>query len=310
MTVRKQVSKLGSRGNAMKKDFTTFVLAWALVLSVQAIAQQANDGAVSATLAAPSAFLPSPGQTLSYRFSDTLITPKETKSEAGTLTLTAVTGNEIKATVAIDNKAPRSFSLHEDQTGALQASTPPSATPRHSRQSAPGDAEQALLLRLSLAAQIGARPGEEMSIPVLLNVPWASSPVNPTLYVKPTTEDAFTADATDSTTINPPQKGRPHILRSVAISAGAGILAGQIGGTAGSVIRPIVTVGSILIASRSRSGPQPTEVTLHITGQLADGRLQRLSGNQKYSVAQKEHSRISSENWQLLAQSAPQKADL
>ena len=99
-------------------------------------------------------------------------------------------------------------------------------------------------------------------------------------------------------------------MRSVAVSAGAGILAGQIGGTAGSVIRPMVTVGSILIATRSRSGPQPTDVTLHITGQLADGHLQRLSGNQEYSVAQKEHSRIYSENWQFLAQSVPEKADL
>jgi hypothetical protein len=224
-----------------------------------------------------------------------------------------VGGSEIEATVAIDNKPPRSFSLHVDQTGALQSTAgmdPPSAAPHHNRQTAPGAAEQAFLGRLSLAAQIGARPGEEMSIPVLLNVPWASGPVNPTLYVKPTAPDAFTGDASDTTTINPPQSGRPHILRSVAISAGVGVLAGQIGGTAGSVIRPIVTVGSILIAARSRSGPQPTDVSLHITGQLANGHLQRISGNQESSVAQKERSRISREQWQLLAQSAPEKADL
>jgi hypothetical protein len=233
-----------------------------------------------------------------YRFSDTVVTPKESKSEAGTLTLTAVTAHEINATVAIDNKPPRNFALHVDQAGALSTTS----------RSAPSTAEQALLLRLSLAAQIGAHPGEETSIPVLLNVPWARGPVNPTLSIKSTSPDAFVGEASDTTTTNPPQNARPHILRSVAISAGAGILAGQIGGTAGSVIRPVVTVGSILIATRSRSGPQPTDVTLHITGQLADGRMQRLSGNQEYSMPAKEHSRISSENWQFLA--VPEKASL
>lgn len=284
----------------MKRDLTTFMLAWALVISVQASAQKRTQGSAGDILPPPSAFLPPIGQIAHYRFTDTLTTPKESKSEAGTLTLTAVTAHEIKATVAIDNKSPRDFALHVDQAGAL------STTP----QSAPSAAERALLLRLSLAAQIGAHPGEEMSIPVLLNVPWASGPVNPTLYVKSTAPDAFVGDASDTTTINPPQNARPHILRSVAISAGVGILAGQIGGTAGSVIRPIVTVGSILIATRSRSGPQPTDVTLHITGQLADGRLQRLSGNQEYSVPRKEHSRTFSEKWQFLAQSVPQKSGL
>jgi hypothetical protein len=75
----------------------------------------------------------------SYRrpaFSDTVITPKESKSEAGTLTLTAVTAHEIKATVAIDNKAPRNFALHVDQAGALSTTS----------QNAPSTAEQALLL--------------------------------------------------------------------------------------------------------------------------------------------------------------------
>jgi hypothetical protein len=297
----------------MKRDLTTFLLAWALVIAVQAIAQPRNDGAPPVTAAPPSAFLPSLGETVHYRFTDTLVTPKESKNEAGTLTLTGVTGNEVRATVAIDNQTARSFALHVDQTGALQPTggvDSPSTTPRHKGQNTLGATEQAFLRRLSLAAQIGAHPGEEMSIPVLLNVPWASAPVNPTLDVKPTTPDAFTADARDTTTVNPPQNGGTHILRRVAISVGAGILAGQIGGTTGNVIRPIVTVGSILITTHTRSGPQPTDVTLHISGQLADGRLQRLSGNQEYSVAQKEHSKVFSENWQFVAQSVPENASL
>jgi hypothetical protein len=289
----------------MKRDLIIFMLAWALVISVQAMAQKHTEGATEEPLPPSSAFLPPVGQSVHYRFSDTLTTPKESKSEAGTLTLTAVTGNEIKATVAIDNKAPRNFTLHVDQTGALRPAVeldPPSAATRHNGQSAPSAAERTFLLRLSLAAQIGAHPGEEISIPVLLNVPWASGPVNPTLNIKSTAPDAFIGDASDTTSINPPQNARPHLLRSLAISTGAGIAAGEIGGTTGRIIRPIVTVGSILIATRSRPGPQPTDVTLHIAGQLADGRLQRLSGNQQYSVAQKEHSRIASDQWQLVAQ--------
>jgi hypothetical protein len=293
------------RDSAMKKDLTIFMLAWALGISVQALAQKQTP--VEDPFPPPSAFLPPVGQIVHYRFTDTLTTPKESKSETGTLTLTAVTAHEIKATVALDNKAPRNFALHVDQTGALQPSPgldppSPSSTPRRNGQSTPSTAEQAFLLRLSVASQIGAHPGEDVSIPVLLNVPWASGPVNPTLYVKSTAPDAFTGDASDTTTINPPQNARPHILRSVAISTGVGIAAGEIGGTTGRIIRPLVTVSSILIATRSHSGPQPTDVTLHITGQLSRGRLQTLSGKQEYTVAAKEHSRVFSDQWQLVAQ--------
>jgi hypothetical protein len=173
------ITNRATGGNTMKRDLTTFMLAWALVISVQAIAQKQTDGSAQDTLPPPSAFLPPVGQIVRYRFTDTTITPKESKSDTGTLTLTAVTAHEIKATVAIDNKPPRNFALHVDHAGAL------STTP----QSAPSPGEQALLLRLSLAAQIGAHPGEETSIPVLLNVPWASGPVNPTLYVKSTAKE-------------------------------------------------------------------------------------------------------------------------
>jgi hypothetical protein len=203
----------------MKRDAILFILTWVVILSVQAMAQQQAEGA--APLAPVSAFLPPLGQTVHYRFSDTIVTPKESRSEAGTLTLTAVGGNEIKATLAIGEKAPRSFAFQVDPTGALQPAAeldPPSDKPHRSGKSEPSAREQAFLLRLSLAARIGAHPGEEMSMPVLLNVPWASGPVNPILYVKPTTPDAFVGEATDTTTTNPPQQGRAHIFRRIAIS--------------------------------------------------------------------------------------------
>ena len=180
----------------MKRDAILFILTWVVILSVQAMAQQQAEGA--APLAPVSAFLPPLGQTVHYRFSDTIVTPKESRSEAGTLTLTAVGGNEIKATLAIGEKAPRSFAFQVDPTGALQPAAeldPPSDKPHRSGKSEPSAREQAFLLRLSLAARIGAHPGEEMSMPVLLNVPWASGPVNPILYVKPTTPDAFVGEA-------------------------------------------------------------------------------------------------------------------
>lgn len=292
----------------MKTSLTILTLGWAwtLIMPLHTIAEQPVDGTAAGELARPSAFLPQAGQTLHYRFSDTFTTPKESKNETGTLTLTAVSKNEITAMVAVDNKAPRNLALQVDRTGALQPadeSDPSSAKTRHNGQSEPSASEQALLFRLSLAARIGADAGEEAPIPVLLNVPWARGPVNPTLYFKSTASGEFTAEASDTTSINPPQTGRPHILRSVAISTGAGILAGEIGGTTGKVIRPMVTAGSIFIASRhARFGPQPTEVTLHITGQLSDGRLQRLSASQEYTVvAQKQH-RSFSDQWQIVAQ--------
>jgi len=154
--------------------------------------------------------------------------------------------------------------------------------------------------QLSLAARVGEYPGEEMSFPVLLDVPWASSPVNPILYVKPTAPDAFVATAEDTTSINPPQPVRPQILRSVAIGMGAGALAGAIGGTAGRFVGPIVTVVSI--ATRPHSGPQSADVTLHLKGQLANGRLRTLSCNREYTVHANKHPRTFNDQWSLVAE--------
>jgi hypothetical protein len=65
----------------MKKDLTTFLLAWAIVISVRAMAQKQTEGSAGDTLPPPSAFVPPAGQMVRYRFSDTVITPKESTSD-------------------------------------------------------------------------------------------------------------------------------------------------------------------------------------------------------------------------------------
>lgn len=262
--------------------------------------------AAAAADAPPSAFLPSIGQTTHYRFSDTLKTPSGTKSLSGTLILTRLASDEVQVTIATEGKGARKFDLHVDETGALRQSTGSESVaqadnvkPPNGRRSEPSLAEQELIRRFSLVARIGAHPGEEVSFPVVLDVPWASGPVDPLLAVTPDTPDTFTAEASQETTINPPSKGRQHILRSVLISVGVGVAASQIGGTVGRVVGPVVSIGSLIIASRTHSGAQPTDVKLHITGKVADSRLQEVSGVQEYAVHAGKHSRTFSDTWSL-----------
>lgn len=294
----------------MIRRLSACTLGWALMLatSAQAIAQQPSDGAATSPASPPSAFMPAAGQTARYQFSDTLTTPKKSTTEDGTMTVTRVAGNEVRVTIAIDDKAPRSFDFHLDSTGELLSASKrstdlrASTKPRSKGQSTPGLDEQALILRLSIAAHIGSRAGDETSLPVLLDIPWASSPVNPVLSIKSTAPGAFAGDASDTTTINPPQTGQPHILRPVLISAGVGAAAGAIGGTAGRLVGPAFTVGSLRMATHNRPGPLPTDVKLHVSGQVADGRLRTLSGDQEYVVQVKKHPRTFSDKWSLVAQ--------
>jgi hypothetical protein len=127
---------------------------------------------------AASTFLPPVGQTARYRFSDTVIGGKGTKTLSGSLTLLSVTEDRAQLSIAIDGKAPRTFNLHVDATGALDAEKGISAavSPTDSRaggQALPGVAEQALILQLSLASRAGAHPADVESFPVLLDIPWA-----------------------------------------------------------------------------------------------------------------------------------------
>lgn len=56
----------------MKKDLTIFMLAWALVISVQALAQKQTP--VEDPFPPPSSILPPVGKIVRYRFTDTLTT--------------------------------------------------------------------------------------------------------------------------------------------------------------------------------------------------------------------------------------------
>jgi hypothetical protein len=122
-------------------------------------------------------------------------------------------------------------------------------------------------------------------------------PVNPILYIKPTATNAFVADASDTTAINPPQKQRRHLLFPV----GLGILGGAVGGAAGRVVGFPATGATALVANRGRSGPLTADIKLHINGKLASGRLRTLSGDQEEVIHTKRHTRTFSDRWSLVA---------
>jgi len=277
------------------------------LVPISACALLVTAGAAVSTDPPPSAFLPPVGQTVSYRYSDTVTTPKGTESEAATLTLTAVVGNDIQVTITVDGKGSRNLHLSVDETGALQPVSVPelvaslSSNQGGSDQNEQSAAVQALLLRLSLAARIGAHPGGDTSFPVQLNVSWASGPVNPILFIR-STPDAFVADASDTTSINPPQQNQWQD-KLIPAGAGVGIVAAVIGGRTGTIVGVATGAAALVLRfAHGRSGPLPVDVTLHITGQLTESRLRMLSGDQEEVVHGKEHPRtVSSDKWSLVA---------
>lgn len=268
--------------------------------------------AMAGAATAASTFLPPVGQTARYRFSDTVIGGKGTKTLSGTLTVLSVSEDRVQLSIAIDGKAQRTFDLRVDATGALDAERETAAavpaTDSHvDRQAQPGAAEQALILQLSLASRVGAHPVADVaSFPVLLDIPWAREPVNPMLEIRRTGPDAFAGEAKDTTTINPPGRNREHIVRDRAISVGVGILASQIGGNGvGRVVGPVVTLTTLLIASHNHSGqPQPADVSLHVTGRLGGGRLQAISCDEEYIVHPGKHAQTFGDRWSLTAVNA------
>lgn len=276
-----------------------------------------SAGAAVSTDQPPSAFLPPAGQTVHYRYSDTVTTPmapkkkKRTKSEAATLTITTVSAKDVQVTIAVEGKGTRSLNFQVDETGALQPASAmpdsfilPSSSRGDNDRNEQRAAEQALLLRLSLASRIGAHPGAETSFPFLLNVPWASGPVNPILSIKSTGSDTFVADASAMTSINPPQKKQSkHVIPYLF---GLGILGSAVGGTPGRIAGLSATAVLAAVAyvrGRHSGRPQPVDVTLHIAGQFANGRLQMLSGNQQENAQEKKKTRTYfSDKWSLVAE--------
>jgi hypothetical protein len=276
-----------------------------------------SAGAAVSTDQPPSAFLPPVGQTVHYRYSDTATTPtapkkkNRTKSEAATLTITTVSVKDVQVTIAVEGKGSHSLDFHLDETGALQptSSMPesfvlPSSSRGSDDRNEQSAAEQALRLRLSLASRIGAHSGAETSFPVLLNVPWASGPVNPILSIQSTGPNAFVADASAMTSINPPQKKQSKHL--IPYLFGLGILGNAVGGTPGRIagISATVVLAAVAYVRGRHSGrPQSVDVTLHITGQLANGRLQMLSGDQQEIAHEKKKTRTYfSDKWSLVAE--------
>jgi hypothetical protein len=261
-----------------------------------------------------SAFLPAAGQTVHYRFTDSVTEAKKSKNVSGQLTLTANSGNEVHAVLAVNGEESRNFDFRIDQNGALQlASSPdPAATtsnkPNRRNQAEQFATQQALLLHFSLASSIGAHPGEAASFPALLDVPWASGPVNPILSITPNGSSAFIADGHDTTFVSPPS-GERHVMRSVLVSLGVsvavGAAAGAIGGPGGAALGAGVTATAAVVRSlRRSSAPLPTNVQVHVTGQLENGRLQAISGEEQYVLHAKKHTRTVTDKWTLAAESA------
>lgn len=234
-----------------------------------------------------SAFLPPVGQTAHYRYADTVRGPKQTKNEAAMVTIQSVTETRVRVTISVDGHESRNLDLSVDLTGALQ---PTSSAIEQSPE---------LLNRLSLAARIGTNPRVATSFPVLLNIPWASGPVNPLVRVQPTEADGLVANASVATTVNPPPpKQHFHLL----LAPGIGLTGALIGGTTGRVVALSGLVTSTVIGRHSSPGPERTNVTLHVTGHLANGRLQTLSGDQENSVHARRETHTFSDKWSFVAQ--------
>jgi hypothetical protein len=137
---------------------------------------------------------------------------------------------------------------------------------------------------------------------VTIPIPWASKPVlNPTLFIDMTKADSFIADASDETPVNPPQQKKQRVL---PFTLGLGILGGAVGGTPGRIVGVSSTVVLAAVARRrGHSGPSPLNVKVHLSGQLTEGRLSTLAGDQEESIHSGGHTHaLLSDKWSLVAE--------
>jgi hypothetical protein len=283
------------------------VFTFAIVGGISATAQ-IPAAEISATAPA-STFLPAIGQSEQYRYLDTVTARRTSARVSGTLTLTSVTAKKVQATITVDGNEPRSVDFYVDDTGALLPMSIPepitkSGNKRHSSdQEQRAIAAQALLIRLSLASRIGARPGEGISFPVKFNVDGASCPLNPTLVVKTVEQETLIGDAKDKTSINPPRANQ-KVFMPLGLGIGAGFIGGAIGGTPGRIAGISISATSFVVGIvRARhSRPLPADVNLHIDGKLADGRLLTLSGDQEVIMHSGKHTRTISEKWSIVTE--------
>jgi hypothetical protein len=255
-------------------------------------------GAAQAQTSAASSFLPPKGQTYYYRYSETVTAPKTNVALTATLTLKTLSENDVQVTFAADGRAPRTLDFRVDETGALQPVLPdvPAKRPKTEEEIQQRAAAQTLLLRLALVSRVGAN--RESSFPIPLSVAWANGPVNPILNIKSMEPNTFVADADASTFVNPPSRGESA---GTLIPLGLGV-AGTFRGTAtGRVVGIASLCVSAVSALRRPHGPQPADVKLHLAGELMDGRLQKLSGDQENVVRPGKHATTFSDRWILVA---------
>lgn len=243
-----------------------------------------------------SSFLPPQGETCYYRYSETLAAPKKTVELTATLTVKTLPNNSVRVTFAADGKAPRTLDFRVDETGALQpvAQDGPSKKPKTKAEIQRRAADESLELWLALVSRVGAN--RETSFPVPLAVQWASGPVNPILTIKSVEPNTFVADAQASTTVNSPASDSLGTI-------GLGVRAvGTFGGSAADGFVGIAGLGLAALSTiRRPHGPQPADVSLHLAGELADGRLKQLSGDQENVVRPGKHPTTFSDKWILVA---------
>ncbi len=288
----------------MRKGLTAF--AFVLVAFLSARAQQPSGEPAMPT--ASSAFLPRVGQSKQYEYSDTITSPKGSRRFTATLRLTSVSAKEVEAGIAINGKEPHNIDFFVDDSGTLQPTSMPegeskSTNTRHnSDQAQQAAAIQAFVSRISLASRISTQPTQETSFQTKITVPGASCPVNPTLVIKLTQPEELVADASDTTSVSSSQTNR-RLFMPLGLGIGAGFIGGAIGGTPGRIVGISISATSLVVSLvRSRhSGPQPADVSLHIEGKLADGRLQSLSGDQELVVHASKRTRTITDKWSLVA---------
>jgi hypothetical protein len=288
----------------MRRGLTAF--AFVLVAMLSAMAQQSSGEPAMPT--ASTAFLPRVGQSTQYKYSDTITSPKGTRRFTATLRLTSVTAERVQASIAINGKEPHSIDFFVDDLDTLQPTSMPdggreSANKRHnSDQTQQAAAIQAFVSRISLASRIAAQPTQETSFQTKMVIPGASCPLHPTLVLKPTQPEEVVADASDTTSVSASQ-GNRRLFMPLGLGIGAGFIGGAIGGTPGRIVGISISATSLVVSLvRSRhSGPLPADVSLHIEGKLADGRLQSLSGDQELVVHASKHTHTITDKWSLVA---------
>jgi hypothetical protein len=252
--------------------------------------------AATSSIPASSAFLAPVGQTTHYRYFESIATAKGSNRETAFVTLTTRANDEVSVEIAVDGKVTRSLDFYRDPSGALRA------VPHAGSETGKQDDTEGLPQRLSIAAQIGAHPGGDITVPVTVTIPWASRPVlQPTLLIDMTKANSFTANASDETSVNPPQQNKHSLL---PFTFGLGILGGAVGGTPGRIVGTGSTVLLAVIAQRrGRPAPSPLQVSVHLTGQLTDGRLRTLSGEQEETInSQRQTHSVLRDQWSLAAE--------